>query len=167
MKCPKWIQDHEILYDFVIWIHIWIHDHEEHFEIMSELIYELILKYSWINFKFISVRENVLLIQSNHHCFFAVSSLEALRLLCGCWSVTNRLHYCCNCRLRRQVLWTAEQGGCGGPCKHIMDVTGIKSAGHVSKKTSSWETIIGMNLKDIIQMEQLGLWKAFKQEGRW
>ena len=29
----------------------------------------------------VSVRENVLLIQSNHHPFFAVSSLQALRLL--------------------------------------------------------------------------------------
>ena len=36
----------------------------------------------------------VLLIQSNHHPSFAVSSLQALRLLCGCCSVVTRLCYC-------------------------------------------------------------------------
>ena len=39
------------------------------------------------------MRENVLLIQSNHqihHHFFAVSSLHALRLLCGCCLVVIR-----------------------------------------------------------------------------
>ena len=41
------------------------------------------IKYSVFSSKFVSVRENVLLIQSNHHSFFAVSSLQALRLLCG------------------------------------------------------------------------------------
>ena len=90
---------------------------------MKSWLNPLILKYSWFSFKFISVRKNVLIIQSNHHCFFAVSSLQALRLLCGCCSAATKRR-CCNCW--RRVLHTAEQGGRGGPCKHVMDVTGVE-----------------------------------------
>ena len=81
------------------------------------------MKYSRFSTKFVSVRENVLLIQSNHHSFFAVSSLQALRLLHGCCSVVTRLH-CCNGK--HLVLPTAEQGGHGRPCKHMMDLTVVK-----------------------------------------
>ena len=155
MTCSISIHDHEILYEFITWVHIWIHDHEEYHEIICrnspvwihlwihviqficefmplnswlwmarihnyEIIYEfiitnscvnsaqwreyreimaefsemnshmkswlnsLILNYSWFSFKFLSVKENVLLIQRNHHSSFAVSSLQALRLLHGC-----------------------------------------------------------------------------------
>ena len=100
--------------------HGWIPGNEFTYEIMV-----INLNYSRSSFKFVSVRKNVLIIQNNHQPFFAVSSLHALRLLCGCCqcSVVTRLH-CCNGR--RLVLLTAEQGGRGGPCKHMMDVTGIK-----------------------------------------
>ena len=57
---------------------------------------------------------NVLQIQSNHHPFVVVSSLQALKLLCGCCKVATRR--CC-CDGRRRVLHTAEQGGRGGPFK--------------------------------------------------
>ena len=90
---------------------------------MKSWLNSLILNYSWFSFKFLSVKENVLLIQSNHHSSFAVSSLQALRLLRGCCSVATRRH-CCDGR--RLVLRTAEQGGRGRPCKHMMDVTGVE-----------------------------------------
>ena len=83
-------------------IHLWIqyyHWFEEYSKIMAEFLEmnshmkswfnSLILKYSWFSFNFVSVRKNVLLIQCKHHSFFVVSSLEALRLLCGCCSVAN------------------------------------------------------------------------------
>ena len=62
---------------------------------LKSLLNSLISKCSWFSFKFISVRENLkcLLIQSNHHSFFAVSSLQALRLLCGCCSVATATVY--------------------------------------------------------------------------
>ena len=69
------------------------------------------IKYSGFSSKFVSVRENV-------------SSLQALlRLLCGCCSVAIRRH-CCDCKGR--VLRTVEQGGRGGPCKHMMDFTVVE-----------------------------------------
>ena len=87
-----WIHDIEIIYEFicmnscvnsVLWIiswnHGWILGNEFTYEIMVQFI-----KYSGFRSKCASVRENVLLIQSNHHSFFAVSSLQALRLLRGC-----------------------------------------------------------------------------------
>ena len=45
---------------------------------MKSWLNSLILDYFGFSSKFISVRENVLLVQSNHHSFFAVSSLQAL-----------------------------------------------------------------------------------------
>ena len=90
---------------------------------MKSWLNSLILNYSWFGFKFVSVKENVLLIQPNHHSSFAVSSLQALRLLRGCCSVATRRR-CCDGK--RRVLRTAEQGGRGGPCKHMMDVTGVE-----------------------------------------
>ena len=54
---------------------------------------------------------NVLLIQSNHHSFLAVSSLPALRLLCCCLVAEG--WRCCNCRLWVLMLPTTEQGGRG------------------------------------------------------
>ena len=91
------------------------------------------IKYSGFTSKFVSVRENVLLIQSNHHSFFAVSSLQALRLLRGCCSVATRRR-CCDGK--RRVLRTAEQEGRGGPYKHMMDVTVVEIswACFISKK---------------------------------
>ena len=92
---------------------------------MKSWLNSLISNYSLFSFKFVSVKENVLLVQSNHHPFFAVSSMQALRLLCqwyGC-SVATR-QSCCYFTLG--VLLTTEQGGCGGPCKRMMDVTGVK-----------------------------------------
>ena len=134
-----------------VWIHVWIQCYEEYREIMAEFLEmnshmkswlnSFILKYSGFSFKFISVRGNVLLIQSNHHSFFAVSSLQALRLLRGCCSVATRRR-CCNGK--RRVLRTAEQGGPGGPCKHMMDVTGVEI---------SWACLSARNL----QVERL--WK--------
>ena len=67
-----------------------------------------------------------------------------------------------------QVLHTAEQGGRGRPCRHMMDVTGDEiscaclpmSARNLQVERLSNE----INLKDIIQKEQVGLRKAFKQE---
>ena len=107
--------------------------YEEYREIMAEFLEmnsrmkswlnSLISTYSELSFKFVSVRGNILLIQSNHHPIFAVSSLQALMLLHGCCSVATRWH-CCDSR--RRMLSTAEQGGRGGPCKHMMDVTGVK-----------------------------------------
>ena len=44
-------------------------------------------------------------------------------LLCGCCSVATR-RSCCNGK--RRELRTAEQGGRGGQCKHMMDVTGVE-----------------------------------------
>ena len=83
-------------------IHLWIqycHWYEEYSKIIAEFLEmnshmkswfnSLILKYSWFSFNFVSVRKNVLLIQCKHHSFFVVSSLQALRLLCGCCSVAN------------------------------------------------------------------------------
>ena len=64
---------------------------------MKSWLNSLILNYSWFSFKFLSVKENVLLIQSNHHPSFAVSSLQALRLLHGCCSVATRRR-CCDCK---------------------------------------------------------------------
>ena len=161
------------------WVHVWIQCNEEYCEIMAEFlemnshIKSWIHQSYWFSFKFVSVRENVLLIQSNHHPCLAVSSLQALRLLCascGCCSVAARW---CSCNTRCWVLLTAEQGECGGPCKHMMDVTGVKicwaclSARNETLETfklSLGETIKGINLNDIIQMEQLDLQKDFKQE---
>ena len=80
------------------WIHVWIQCYEEYREIMAEFLEmnsqmkswlnSLILEYSLFSIKFVSVRENVLLIQSNHQSLVAVtgSSLYALRLLHGCCS---------------------------------------------------------------------------------
>ena len=101
-------------------------------------------KYSGFSFKFVSVRENVLLIQSNHS-FFAGSSLQGLRLLCGCCSVATRRR-CCYCKC--QVLLTVEQGGRGGPCKHMMDVTVVEI---------SWACLSARNL----QVERLS--RALRQ----
>ena len=94
MKCRKWILRLWIhACEFVImkshmnswsWTHVWIQCYEEYSEIMAQLLEmnwhmkswlnSLILNYSWFSFKFVSVKENVLLIQSNDHPFFAVSS---------------------------------------------------------------------------------------------
>ena len=57
--------------NFFTWIH-WLNS--------------LILNCSWFSFKSVSVREQILLIQSNNDPFFAVSSLWAVRLLCCCCS---------------------------------------------------------------------------------
>ena len=43
---------------------------------------------------------NLLLIQSNHHTFFAVSSLQALRLLCGCYFVATTAYQAALLRLQ-------------------------------------------------------------------
>ena len=130
---PAWIHFNEIIYKFilmnsyvnsVLWRISWIM--AEFLEMNSHMkswLNSLILKYSWFSFKFVSVKEIVLLVQSNHHPSFAVSSLQALRLLRGCCSVATRRH-CCDGR--RRVLRTAGQGGRGGPCKHMMDVTGVE-----------------------------------------
>ena len=58
-----------------LWNHGWIPGKEH----IKWWLNSLILKYYWFSPKFISVRENVLLFQSNCHSFFAVSSLQALR----------------------------------------------------------------------------------------
>ena len=84
---------------------------------------EFIINYSGLSFKFVSVREKVLLIPSNYHCFIAVSSLQALRQLRGCCTVATRRRCCYS---RRRVLRTAERGGRGGPCKHMMGVIGVE-----------------------------------------
>ena len=112
---------------------MWIQCYEEYREIMAECLEMISHMKSWLNssiFKFsgfssklISVSENVLLIQSNHHSFFAVSSLQAQKLLRGCCLVATRRR-CCNGK--RRVLHAAEQGGCRGPCKHMTDVTGVE-----------------------------------------
>ena len=39
MKCRIWIHDHEIIYEFIIWIHVWIHGHEEYHEIICQNSY--------------------------------------------------------------------------------------------------------------------------------
>ena len=101
---------------------------------MKSWLNSLILNYSWFSFKFLSVKENVLLIQSNHHPSFAVSTLQGLRLLCGCCLVATR-RFCCYCR--RRVLCTAEQGGCGGPCGQGRNWHGDLLSLLVSKKETS------------------------------
>ena len=102
----------------ILWNHGWIRGNEFTYEIIFEFIN---LKSFWIQIQLqISVKENALLIQGNYHPFFAVSSLQALRLLHGCCSVVTRR--CC-CDGRRRVLHTAEQGRREGRCK---DVTGVK-----------------------------------------
>ena len=132
----------------MLWIHMWIQCYEECCEIRAEFLEmnshmkswsnSLFLKYSWFSFKFVSVRGYVLLIQSNHHLFFAVSSLHALRLLCGCCLVATR-RCCCDCR--RRVLRTAEQRGRGRRCKHMMDVTGVEiSWAFLSARKETLET---------------------------
>ena len=114
----------------ISWNHGWILGNEFTYEIMVEFI-----KYSRFSSKFVSVGENVLLIQSNHHSFFAVSSLQALRLLRGRCSVATRRR-CCDGK--RRVMRTAEQGGRGGPCKHMMDVTVVEI---------SWACLSASNLQ--------------------
>ena len=94
-SCQR-IHDNEIIYEFIImkltWIHVWIQCCEEYREIMAEFLEmnshmkswlnSLISKYSRFSL-IVSGRENVLLIQSNRHSFFAVSLLQAL----GCASL--------------------------------------------------------------------------------
>ena len=94
-----WIHNYEIIYEFLIiscensvlwrrsWNYGWIPGNELTYEIMAEFIN---LKLSASSFKFISIREIVLLIQSNNRPFFAVSSLQTPRLLRGCCSVATR-----------------------------------------------------------------------------
>ena len=83
-----------------------------------------------------------------------------MRLLCGCCSVATRLR-CCDCK--RLVLHTAEQGGRGGPCKHIMawwtslSWRSARSAGPACQQVAfKLRDYPELNLKDIIQKEQLG-----------
>ena len=47
MKCRIWIHDHEILYEFIIWIQIWIHDYEEYREFICQNSYVWI--HLWIH----------------------------------------------------------------------------------------------------------------------
>ena len=115
---------------------MWIQCHKEHRETMAGFLEmnshmkswlnSSILTYSWFSSKFISVWGNVLLIQSNHHSLFAVSLLQALRLLRGCCLVASKRR-CCNGK--RLVLLTAEQGGRWGPCKQIWTSLALRSAG--------------------------------------
>ena len=104
---------------------------EEYREIMAEFLEmnshmkswlnSLILKYSGFSFKFVSVRENVLLTQSNHQdsspLLCGQLTARPKRLLRGCCSVTTRRRCCAG---RRRVLRTAKQGGRGKP---RMDIT--------------------------------------------
>ena len=116
----SYLWDYEFIYEFMLLNHLnswvwnqefimysWISEYchrfkccKEYREIAAEFLWMnsymkswlnlLDLNLSWFSFKIASVRENVLLVQSNHHPFFAlfaVSSLPALRHLCCCCSV--------------------------------------------------------------------------------
>ena len=125
--------DNEIIYEFIIihscvnsvlwrisWNHGWIPGNEFTYESMVEFINLEVFR---IQFLIYFSEGKCLLIQSNHHSFFAVSSLQALRLLCGCCSVETRRR-CFDSR--GLVLSTTEQRGCGGPCNQMLDVTGVE-----------------------------------------
>ena len=77
---------------------------------INEFTYEMMVKFIdlkliRIQLQIFSVRENVLHIQSNNHPFFAVSLLQAIRLLCCCCSVAT-IRRCCDSR--RLMMRTAE-----------------------------------------------------------
>ena len=119
-----WIHDYEI----ILWIHVWIQCNGEYCEIMAEFL-EMnshmvdFVKWNIPDSASIYVSEGNVLLIRNPLPFFAVSSLQALRLLHGCCCVAARRR-CCDSRC--SVLRTAEQGRSGGPFKHIMDVTGVE-----------------------------------------
>ena len=90
-------------------IHGWISIINSH---MKSWLNSLILNGSGFGFKSVSVMEQILLIQSNHNPFFAVSSLPALRLLRGCCSMATGRRGC-DCRrrvLQRTVVWGGLEG---------------------------------------------------------
>ena len=79
---------------------------------MKSWLNSLILNWSGFSFKSVSVREQILPIQSNNDPFIPVSSLPALRLLRCCCSMAVRRRWL---RLRRRVLLrTAERVGLEG-----------------------------------------------------
>ena len=84
---------------WVIWRMQWIHGlipkDQFTYEIMVEFI-KLSLNGSGFSFKSVSVREQILIIQSNNDLLFAFISLPALRLLCCCSLMATGL-CCCNC----------------------------------------------------------------------
>ena len=111
---------------------------------INEFTYEMMVKFIdlkliRIQLQIFSVRENVLHIQSNNHPFFAVSLLQAIRLLCCCCSVAT-IRRCCDSR--RLMMRTAELWGQGGlrsakPARLLVSKMEIF---RTFKTSSSWYT---------------------------
>ena len=110
----------------------------------------------------------LVLIQSNHHLFFAVRTLPGLTLLCGCCLMTTGRRCCYSVRCCTQQSWEAWRAFFAHDGRYWRwDLLGMRvsNEGNLrSMNPSNWESIKGNNLKDNIQAEQSDLHEAFKQE---
>ena len=134
---------------------------------MESWLNSWILKYSRFSSKFISVRENVLLIPSNHHSFFSSLQAQGCCVAAAQWlpggAAATANVWCCTQQSREDMeglvstWWTSLASRSAGPnCQQesfkLRYYQRDQPQGHNPEG------------KDIIQREQSGRWKAFKQE---